>query len=65
MHVMSRRQRFVYYDEMFISPDVIVHYVFDFMDFYGSGHDMLRIRVEKLDGSCVVMPPVPILDIQW
>lgn len=58
---MSTRLRFAYYDEMMILPKDIVCFDFDFMDFNGLGHDILKIRVEKEDGSYVVMPPVPIL----
>lgn len=46
---------------MTISADDTVLYDFDFMDFHGSGHDILKIRVEKADGTYTVMPPVPIL----
>lgn len=58
---MSTRRRFAYYDELMILPTDIVCFDFDFMDFNGLGRDILKIRVEKADGSYEVMPPVPIL----
>lgn len=50
----------VYYDELPISCRDIIHYDFDFMGFHSDGPDILRIRIERDDGTYTSMTPVKI-----